>query len=342
MSKYTTEVRFICENAAGLTESKGFNDVESIIEASRTKIFNFIYPIYDPMYKPVLESKILRHFYTREISEETVGLWKLRLSDKLNIIMPYYNQLYKSALLEYNPLWTIDLTTEHKRTNTGTNQTTGTNNMTGKDTIDKSHGSNTSTHDTETLKGSTTNSIDQTTTDNGSSDANGTTTSTDHNTNTQNKTGWNLYSDTPQGGIDVITNDEDGVARNTYLTNVTKTTDNATTTIDTTASNTNNAHQSAENESKTVGNNTSNVDDTKTNTLTTDINGSENTDFNTQRYDSKNETTNINNTEDYVEHVFGTDSAYMLSTILLEYRKTLINIDNMILNELEDLFFGLW
>ena len=32
MSKYTTEVRFICETNANLTESVGFNDIENVLD----------------------------------------------------------------------------------------------------------------------------------------------------------------------------------------------------------------------------------------------------------------------------------------------------------------------
>ena len=66
-----------------------------------------------------LEIKILMHFYTREIGEETFGLWQLRLCDRLNVIMPYYNQLYKSELIKFNPMYDVDLTTEHSRVNDG-------------------------------------------------------------------------------------------------------------------------------------------------------------------------------------------------------------------------------
>lgn len=110
MSKYTTEVRFICENLSGLEESKGYNDVNNIINMARPKIFDFEYPLFDSEYKPVLESKIIKHFYTREIGLETYGLWKLKLETKLQEIMPYYNKLYDSELLEFNPLYTKDYT----------------------------------------------------------------------------------------------------------------------------------------------------------------------------------------------------------------------------------------
>ena len=47
MSKYTTEVRFICETLAGYKDSQGYDKVENIIMNSRDKIFDFEYPIFD-------------------------------------------------------------------------------------------------------------------------------------------------------------------------------------------------------------------------------------------------------------------------------------------------------
>ena len=126
MSKFTTEVRFICESESGLVESKGFNSISEILYLSAPKIFNFDFPIFDESYRLPLETKILRHYYTREISEETVGLWKLRLQDRLCMIMPYYNQLYKSELIKFNPLYNYDLTSDYKKTKEGENTATGT------------------------------------------------------------------------------------------------------------------------------------------------------------------------------------------------------------------------
>ena len=125
MSKYTTEVRFICESYAGELESVGLSGVESVIERARGKVFDFAYPIFDEAYRGVLETKILRHFYTREIGAETVGLWKLWLNTRLNEIMPYYNKLYKSELLEFNPLYDFEVTRENKTTRTGTKEDNG-------------------------------------------------------------------------------------------------------------------------------------------------------------------------------------------------------------------------
>lgn len=67
MSHYTTEVRYICEVYAEYTESQGYKHVDEIIAKARPKIFDFYYPIFDEAYRSVLETKILRHYYTREL-----------------------------------------------------------------------------------------------------------------------------------------------------------------------------------------------------------------------------------------------------------------------------------
>ena len=45
MSKYTTQVRFICESKAGVIEPYTNISYSEIIERARPKIFNFSYPI---------------------------------------------------------------------------------------------------------------------------------------------------------------------------------------------------------------------------------------------------------------------------------------------------------
>lgn len=147
MSKYTTEVRFICENSAGLSESEGADNVDSILDKCWNKVFNFDFPIFDENYKQVLCRKILKHYYTREIAHETVGRWKLALNAKLNEIMPYYNQLYKSELLEFNPFYNVDLT--RSREGSGTSNRTSNNTETNSGTSKNvSSGSGTSNTDT--------------------------------------------------------------------------------------------------------------------------------------------------------------------------------------------------
>ena len=71
MSNYTTQVRYIVET---LANEKG--SIEDMIASAKTKIFDDYWITYNIDYKPVLEQKILRSYYTREIGLETFELWK--------------------------------------------------------------------------------------------------------------------------------------------------------------------------------------------------------------------------------------------------------------------------
>ena len=114
MSKYTTEVRFICEMASGFpVDNMASYSPDQIIEAAIPSVFNFDFPIYEEEHRPVLEKKILKHYYTREIGAETVGLWKLWLNTTLNEIMPKYNRLYEAEQEAYtHALYNIDVYTD--------------------------------------------------------------------------------------------------------------------------------------------------------------------------------------------------------------------------------------
>ena len=128
MSKYTTEVRFICESKAGLLESAGVGEVDRILEQSWNKIFTSQCEFFDEGYRSVLCKKILKHYYLREIGSETVGVWLLWLNTRLEEIMPYYNQLYKSELLKFEPFNDVDVTRTHEEVGNRVQNTTSDRN----------------------------------------------------------------------------------------------------------------------------------------------------------------------------------------------------------------------
>ena len=310
MSKYTTEVRYICETEAGLEESVGGNSVNEIIALARPKIFNFTYPIYDESYRNILETKILKHFYTREIGLETVGLWKLKLDTKMNEIMPYYNQLYKSALLEFNPLWTDDYQTLHNRKIDGINEnnefsTSSANSSEKTDgTITNDETALNSTKDKETL--------DQTkNTDNISS-----------NERTEDNTSRDKYSDTPQGALTDLEADK-------YLTNARKITDD----------NKSKENRVDLNEEKLQGNNEKTSDSSNVKSSNNVIDTNKINDSST--VNNAMNTNTFNNVEDYLEYVQGRRGKDA-SELILKYRKTFLNIDMQVIDDLEELFLHLW
>lgn len=152
MSKYTMEVKEICESIAGDTSSSGYSDMANLIETARPKIFDFDFPIYDEDYRATLETNFIRHFFTREICAETFGRWKLFLQDKFNLIMPKYNGLYKEATYNINPFYDVDYSRKNDAQSQGTltDKTTVTQDKTGKGTETGST--------TEKIEGSSTNS----------------------------------------------------------------------------------------------------------------------------------------------------------------------------------------
>lgn len=53
------------------------------------------YPIFDEDYREVLNKNILNYYYNYEIGFETPELFKFYLNNKLSLIMPMYNEMYK-------------------------------------------------------------------------------------------------------------------------------------------------------------------------------------------------------------------------------------------------------
>ena len=291
MSKYTTEVRYICEKAAGYDESQGFARVDQIIRDSLDHVFSFDFPIFDESYRSVLETKILRHYYTREIGFETVGLWQLKLETKLNEIMPFYNQLYESELIKFNPLYDVDLNTTNASNKESSTSGSSVSSRSGSNNTDSTAGSFGS-GETE-----------------GASSASRTTATANNDRNTK----YDLYSDTPQGGLA-------GVDTETYLTNARKITD----TND--RNNTESATESSSN--RNSSNNSTFTQDKSANQF--DESGTE------SRADQ------FTSTENYLTHVAGKQGGVSYSKMLMEFRDTFLNIDMQVIEDLGDLFLNLW
>lgn len=274
MSNFTTQLRYICEVEAGLVEST--DDIKDVIEKVSTKVLgNF--PIFDESYKKILCNKIIGHYYTREIAYETVNLWKFKINTRMNEIMPYYNKLYESELIKFNPMYDIDLTTEKNNSSTGTT-------------------SNTEKRDNQLIS-----SMAQNTSSN-------TKNSTKRNeTTTNDNISKDKFSDTPQGSVDFH-----AINDNAYLTNY---------------------REISDNNSKTNASNDNTMSDYTENGSTT--NNQKNNSNITSKLD-------INNMEQYIEHITGKTASHSFSKLLKEFRSTFLNIDMLIIEELKDLFFGLY
>lgn len=70
------------------------------------------YPIYDENHRAELNEKIVRHYALREIGQETAQQFVFYLGMTMAEVMPYFNERYRTLDMEYDPLDSMDMTTD--------------------------------------------------------------------------------------------------------------------------------------------------------------------------------------------------------------------------------------
>lgn len=167
------------------------------VAKSGLKIFNFTYEFYDNTKKADFEQKFINHFYFREIGVETVGRFQHYLKCKCDEVLPFYNMLFRTALIDYEKTINYKLTETYERDVNKTDTLTGsaTNNGTNSNTNHRSTDS--------TITGNKTNNLDSTTTHTEDIELNHTETINETNEIDKNTTltidGKKVESDTPNG-----------------------------------------------------------------------------------------------------------------------------------------------
>lgn len=338
MARYTTQVRTICETVAGLSDSVGYTDVETVLNDSWDKIFT-AFPIYNEAHRADLCKKILRHYYMDEIAFETYGLWQLAINTKLVEIMPQYNSLYKASAEIINPLYNKSLSRQYDGTSKGTNKDTRTDNLTDTATATTTAtGTDMRTDNlTDTNGGSVVTKSDSKRTDALKAVTDNTSKSTTTSSASNNSSNDSFTSDTPQGSLS-------DVKAGKYMTNASIGTSTGSTSgndkNDTTAKNT--------------VNNTGTVSNTGTDTVT---DSHTLTKTGTVKNDSTNSTTSdstlsktgtvVNDgidsrTDAHTETVTGYEGSATYAELLKKYSDAIINIDMMIINDLSTMFMQIW
>lgn len=131
MAKYTMELRTVIEYTSREEVENYFkdyclnnylrpNEIESILNAN----------IWS---KDRLASKIVDHYYMREIGYETIGLFKHNAKVYMQEIMERYLPLIYSSSINYDPLVNVDFTESFTRNinGTGSSESTSENNASG-------------------------------------------------------------------------------------------------------------------------------------------------------------------------------------------------------------------
>lgn len=99
------------------------------------------FPIFDEGYREVLVNNIINYYYFREIGVETAGRFIFNLKARMMLIMPYYNQLYESTLLEFDPLKNYDVLEVFSRelTNQGETKNLYSDTPQGREILENEH-----------------------------------------------------------------------------------------------------------------------------------------------------------------------------------------------------------
>lgn len=81
----------------------------NVLNIQTFKLFDFDYPIEDIGWKAELEAAIIDYFYFHEIGQETIDRFKHVFRSRLQLIIPQYNELFRSRMFVVNPLLTHQL-----------------------------------------------------------------------------------------------------------------------------------------------------------------------------------------------------------------------------------------
>lgn len=368
MSKYTSQLRYICEAKSGFTpEEIAEKSIDEIIAAARDAIFDFDFPIHSETFRPTFENEILFHFYMNEIGMETYGLWHYYLMRKLREIMPYYAQLYASAELEFNPFHDVEYTKTHGGVLTGDKKTSENvqqqsesdgNTTDQSETETSSSGTANGTHSERREKNITGREVTDTSSENdGTGSLSKTGSKQISNSFSESDVSRDAYSATPQTSVRGVEGDGSGdpdnnVSDNYYLTDYRKISQTKHGQNSGTENTSDNEQSTSHNEG--VGNSTTNKTgneiETSTGTTgdnTTSTGHSETTESGTL-HNETNATTDstgtetYRNTDEYTDRIAGKMGTTSYSAMLQEYRQTFLNINKMVFDELECLFMQIY
>lgn len=290
------------------------------------------YPLWSERYRQTLNKKILDHYMFREIGFETPQMFNFYINRTLNEIMPYYNQLYETTILDFDPLsnYKIDETIDYdeivnlissidNETQYKDDTDTGFDGKTSRDITSITHNDSSGTTDTDTNTDSNSNQSGNSHSDTSTTDLyveNG------------------RYSDTPQGMLSKGFMSDDTWASAANQKDTSNNGNNNQTAINETDTD---SRQNTESNTKTSAVNDVNQSDTgdviTNNNTTTSSNGS----------GTSNTDTKSNTDKDSNRHRVA--SGYMGITpyeIIKQMRDLIINIDMMIIDDLSELFMGIY
>ena len=224
-------------------------ELRKLLQLNSFELFDFPYQFDDQKFKSQLEQSVIDYYYNYEIGTETPDEFKRRFQAKWLSFIDYYNLLYNTTLLSYNPLINYKMTEAMEQL--------ATSNNTQNTVSDTTSNGTTTQEGSDVLKQTT--STDSTRTDN----------LTTNTTNSSEGSGNEKTSDYPQQPI----------AGGDFLEGEKTTTTNTSGTNNTTNTGTQTNAGTGKNDSTTTSDNTSVSEDSTNTTGQLTSNGTNNTSY---------------------------------------------------------------
>lgn len=303
------------------------------------------YPIFDECHRKELNQKILEHYYFREIGAETPDRFNFYLRRKMNEIMPYYNQLYISEMIKFDPMASdyFSEQKEHKRAfdEQEGKQSSGVIDVNNKSVYSKNEDAVGNQVVTDNLKEVVNGVGSKKATTDRDIHATKDTNYNEHENTTRNVT--SVFCDDPQTQLGNTIGEGENITNAKYAT--TETFENSKGTRDTTG-NKNTVEDTADdtvyNENTTDDNVT-----TRNETANTDTKTNNKADGETAlKAQSRNNSLELGNKQQKESNKENAETKgrrmFSPADLLMKYRKTFLNIDMMIVEELSSLFMGVY
>lgn len=139
-------------------------ELRKLIQLNNFELFDFPYEFDDPKFRAQIEQSVIDYYYNYEIGTETPDEFKRRFEAKWLSFIDYYNLLYNTTLLSYNPLINYKMTealeqlaTTNNTQNSVTDTTSnGTTTQEGTDVLEQTTSTDNTRTDNLTSKNDTT------------------------------------------------------------------------------------------------------------------------------------------------------------------------------------------
>lgn len=110
-------------------------ELGNLLDRTDFELFDFDYTFNDLAFKAELEQAVIDFYYDYEIGQETPDMFKRKFKARWKRIITYYNDLYNTTLLTYNPLTNYSIDEALDQLSTINNTQDNTSNTTTDGTI---------------------------------------------------------------------------------------------------------------------------------------------------------------------------------------------------------------